>query len=280
MAPRAIWKGAISFGMVVIPVKLYAGTENHDIRFVQLHSTCHNRIRQKRFCPYHETDVEMDEIIRGYEYAKDLYVVMDDSDFDDLPVPSKHTIEISQFAELREIDPIFFERTYLLEPEDIGRKPYTMLKQVMEQTGRVAVGALSIRQKEHLCCLRPYEGGLAVATMFRVDELRSTGELSWEESSTVGSEEIQMATALVDQLTRKFDPSKYEDAYRAQLEQVIEAKLGKAEPVAAAPMPQKSQMGDLMAALRASIEATKDELPVETNGHASNGRGKKKQKVG
>ena len=280
MPPRAIWKGAISFGMVVIPVKLYAGTENHDIRFVQLHGSCHNRIRQKRFCPYHEADVELDEIVRGYEYAKDLYVVMGDSDFDDLPVSSKHTIEISQFAELSEIDPIFFERTYLLEPEEIGRKPYTLLKKVMEETGRVAIGALSIRQKEHLCCLRPYEGGLAVVTMFRVDELRPTGEISWDGSSAAGNDEIKMATALVDQLTRKFDPTQYEDAYRAQLEQVIEAKLGKAEPVAATPIPQRSQTGDLMAALRASIEASGAELPVEANGHASNGRGKKKQKVG
>ena len=260
MPPRAIWKGAISFGMVAIPIKLYIATESKDFSFVTLHSTCNNRLRQKRYCPYHEMDVEQDEVVRGYQYAKDQYIVMDESDFEGLPVKSTHTIEISQFVELPSIDPIYFERSYTLEPDGVGLKPFYLLKQVLEKTGRVAIGKVSLRQKEHLCCLRPYGHGIVMETMYHSDEIRRTDELNLpEEEVTITSQELSMATSLVDQLTGAFEPEHYQDEYRVALERAIEEKLGTAQPVVASAPTPTGQVRDLMDALKASIEAAKQE---------------------
>ena len=206
MPQRAVWKGAISFGMVVIPVKLYPATEHRDIRFVNLHKDTHTRIRMKRWSPHHDAEVTLDDLVKGYEYTKDQYVILEEADFDDLPVPSKHSLDILKFVDIKTIDPIFFERTYVLEPEELGRKPYALLRRVMEETGRIAVGKLSLRQKEHLVTVRPYENGLAVATMFYADEIRPTGEIFDDEETDVSDAELQMASMLVDQLTGEFDP--------------------------------------------------------------------------
>ncbi len=258
MAPRAIWKGAISFGMVAIPIKLYPATENKDIRFVTLHSTCNTRLRQKRFCSTHDEHVETNEVSRGYEYAKDQYVVMEPSDFENLPVKSTHTIEILQFVDLPSIDPMYFERGYVLEPEAVGEKPFYLLKQALESKGRVGIAKVSLRQKEHLCCLRPYKNAIAMETMYYPDEIRGLGELSLPEQEVeLADAELQMASMLIDQLSGTFEPETHHDEYRKVLEQVIEARLGVAEPVIAAPEPVLGKVGDLMEALRASIEATK-----------------------
>ena len=259
MAPRAIWKGAVSFGMVVIPVRLYPATQSKDIAFVMLHNECNNRIRQRRYCPYHEEFVEQADIVRGYEYTKDQYVVMEPSDFEGLPVPSTHTIEITRFVDLSYIDPMYFERGYVLKPEAVGQKPFYLLKQALEGTNRVAVAKVSLRQKEHLCCLRPYGNAIAMATMFYPDEIRSTGELDLPEDEVqITDQEMAMAHTLIDQLTGVFEPEQYHDEYRSTLERVIEAKLGSAEPVTAASTPAKGKIVDLMDALKASIEATKE----------------------
>ena len=260
MARRSIWNGAISFGMVVIPVKMYPATDSKDIHFVNLHSTCNSRIRQPRYCAHHETTVESSEIVRAYEYAKDQYIIMEDSDFDDLPVPSKHTIEITRFVDLPTIDPIFFEKSYALEPQEIGVKPFYLLKQALESTGRVAVAQVSIRQKETLCCLRPFEQGIMMETMHYPDEIKGTSELTLpEEEAKVTEQEMGMAIALIDQLTGEFEPEDYHDDYRTALERVIESKLVGGEPVTSAPVAPMGKVGDLMDALKASIEATKSE---------------------
>ena len=258
MAPRAIWRGAIAFGMVAIPIRLYPATESKDVSFVTLHSTCHSRLRQKRYCPHHDTHVEFSEVTRGYEYSKDQYVVMEQSDFENLPVSSKHTVEIKQFVDLASIDPVYFERSYLLEPEAVGEKPFYLLKRALEVTGRVAIAKVSLRQKEHLSCLRPYEHGIIMATMYYPDEIRGNSELNLpEEEPLVSDQEIEMATTLIGQLTGAFEPEEHDDEYRTALLQSIEARLGMSEPVAAAPVPVQGKVGDLMEALRASIEATK-----------------------
>ena len=276
---RAIWTGAISFGMVAIPIKLYPGTQSKDISFVTLHDTCHSRIRQKRYCSHHDIEVELNEIVRGYEYAKEQYVVMEPADFENLPVPSTHTIEITRFVDLAHIDPIFFERSYALEPETVGQKPFYLLKRALETTKRVAIAKVSLRQKEHLCCVRPYGQGLSMATMFYPDEVRSLDELELPDDDTlVSDQEIAMATTLIDQLTGPFEPEQYEDEYRSTLEQVIEAKLGVAEPVTGAPAPVAGKVVDLMEALKASIEATKQdngESPPKPSEKRSGSRRKK-----
>ncbi len=260
MPQRSIWRGAISFGMVVIPIKLYIATESKDIGFVTLHKDCNTRLRQKRYCPTHGIDVSADEIVRGYEYSKDQYVVMEESDFEELPVPSTRQIEITRFIDLSSIDPIYYERSYMLEPDGVGVKPFYLLKKALTDSGRVAVAKVSIRQKEHLCCLRPFDKAIAMSTMFYPDEIRGTKELELPEEGTEISEaELAMANMLIDQLTGEFNPQQYRDEYRSTLEQVIEAKLGRAQPVAAAPVQPAGTVVDLMSALKASIESAKAE---------------------
>ncbi len=258
MARRSIWNGAISFGMVVIPVKLYTATDSLDFSFVNLHSTCKTRIRQPRYCSYHEQPVESSEIVRAFEYGKEQYIIMEDSDFADLPVPSKHTIDITQFVNLKDIDPIYFEKSYALEPQDIGVKPFYLLKQALESSQRVGVAKWSLRQKEHLCCLRPFEQGIMLETMHYPSEIRGTAELALpEDEVSFSAQEMEMAVMLIDQLTRQFDPSQFTDAYRAELERIIEAKLGTGQPVPVVAATPQGRVGDLMEALQASIKATK-----------------------
>ena len=270
MPPRSIWRGAISFGMVVIPIKLYIATESKDIGFVTLHTTCHTRLRQKRFCPFHGEDVANDEITRGYEYSKDQYVVMEDSDFEELPVPSTRQIEITRFIDLKSIDPIYYERSYMLEPDGVGVKPFYLLKKALTDSGRVAIAKVSLRQKEHLCCLRPFDKAIAMSTMFYPDEIRGTKELELpEDDAEVNEQELAMANMLIDQLTGEFEPEQYHDEYRSTLEQVIEAKLGNAQPVAAAPVQPAGTVVDLMSALKASIESAKAERSGSEDGQAA-----------
>ena len=150
MPLRAVWRGAISFGMVVIPIKLFPATQSNSLSFVQLHSTCNTRIKQQKFCPHHESNVSNDEIVRAFEFAKDQYLVMEDDDFKDLPVPSTHSIEIVQFVDASEIDPVFFNSTYYTEPDGVGAKPYYLLKKALEDSGKVAIGKVALRQKDYL----------------------------------------------------------------------------------------------------------------------------------
>ena len=153
--PRPIWRGAISFGMVAIPVKLYTATESKDVSFRQLHKEDHSRVKQLRWNPNLDKEVPYDEIVRGYEYSKDRYVILDDEDFDNLPLPSKRSVQIKAFVKLEEIDPVFYERSYYLEPDEAGVKPFALLLKALEEKGLTAVAQVAIRNKERLCSLRP-----------------------------------------------------------------------------------------------------------------------------
>ena len=238
MARRAIWKGLVSFGMVAIPVKLYTATESKDIAFVTLHRSCNTRLRHRRFCPSHEMEVEPSEVARAYEFAKEQYVLMEEGDFDNLPVPSAHTIEITQFCDLSSIDPISFERTYVLEPDAMGIKPFYLMKQALESANRVALAKVSLRQKEHICCLRPFEHGLTMHTMFYPDEIRGNNELELpEERTSITEQEMAMATMLIDQLTAPYDAVGYQDEYRLQLERVSRASWAPRCPSPPRPWP-------------------------------------------
>jgi DNA end-binding protein Ku len=252
--PRAIWRGAISFGMVSIPVKLFTATESKDIAFRQLAGEDLGRVKMLRWSPTLDREVAYDELVKGYEYAKDQYVIVDQEDFDTLPVPSKHTIQITAFVKADEIDPVYYERTYGLEPEEAGLKPFKLLLQAMEEKGLIAIGKLAIRQKEHLCALRPHEDGIVIETLYYPDELRDLDTVDLSEVE-VSDEEMKMAYALIDMLEKPFDPGEYNDEYRDALMELIQAKLEGGEIVRdeSAPAPQTV---DLMAALKASIEAT------------------------
>lgn len=262
---RAIWSGAISFGMVSIPVKLYTATESKDIGFRQLHRDDLVRIRQLRWCPAEEREVGYDELVKGYEYAKDQYVILDDEDFDTLPVPSKRAVDITAFVDADEIDPLYYEKGYYLEPDEAGVKPYALLLRAIEEKQLVALGKVAIRNKESLCALRPRNGRLVLETLYYPDEIRTDPEIDVS-GVQVSEQELKMAHSLIDMLQEPFDPTKYRDEYREALLARITAKLEGGEVVAAEEAAPVAQPVDLMSALRASIEATQKRQTGESDG--------------
>jgi len=247
--------------MISIPVKLFGATESKDLAFNNLHTTCKSRLKQKRWCPVDDREVFMDEITKAYEYSKDSYVDITDEDLDALPVPSKHTIELTSFVKQAEIDPVYFERTYFLEPEQIGAKPYALLLRALKTKGVLAVGKLALRNRESLCVLRASEHGvLMLETLYYADEIR-TADLPEEPEVLISQPELTMALSLVEMLEEPFDAKKYSDQYRVALLDMIEAKRN-GETLVAAPEAPLPKTVDLMAALKASLEAAKKGKPV------------------
>ncbi len=255
MAARSIWRGTISFGMVSIPVKLLTATESQDISFRQLHVEDSSPIKLIRRCAADGKDLTQDEIVKGYEYTKDRYVIISESDLEQLPVASKHTIELTAFVNAAEIDPIYFEKAYFLEAEEIGRKPFALLVKALQERNFLAVGKISIRTKERLCALRIHNDGLVLETLYYADEVRAPE--SALPPVTVSAAEMKIANALIDLLEAKFDPTEYKDEYREAMMGVITAKLEGQEYVAAPAPEALAPAVDLMAALRASVEAAK-----------------------
>jgi DNA end-binding protein Ku len=252
---RAIWSGSISFGMVSIPVKLYGATESKDISFHLVHATCGTRLQQRRWCPTDEVDVPWNEVARGYEYTKGEYVILTDEDFERLPLPSKHTIELSAFVEEKEIDPVFYERSYYLEPADRAEKPYALLLKALEQKGLTALATITIRKKEQLCAIRPHDGTIMLETLYYPDEIRAERGVDLS-SVKVSDRELEMAFTLIDIFRKPFEPSEYQDHYREALAQLIEAKL-EGKQVVKAPAAREAKVFDLADALKRSVEAAK-----------------------
>lgn len=253
---RSLWKGAVSFGLVHIPIKLYPATRRKDVSFNQLHRVCGSRIRYQRFCPHCRVEVRTDDIVRGYEYDKDKYVIVSDDELEQLPVTGTKTIEIKQFVRLDEIDPVFYDKTYYLEPADGGGKAYALLRETLRQTDRIAIATVVLRTKGSLCTLRVGGNALVMETMFYPDEIRSTAALSGlEERAQLGEREMTMAVQLVDSLTEPFSPDRYDDEYRRALTALINEKI-RGEEIAVAPAAEPSEkVADLMAALQASLQA-------------------------
>lgn len=251
---RSIWNGVVSFGMVSIPVRLYPATSSKDIAFHELHTSCKSRLKRLRWCPVDKKEVTSDEVTKAYEYAKGQYVEMTEEDFEQLPIPSKHTIEVATFVKGEEIDPVYYDSSYVLEPEEAGKKPYALFMHALTSKEMTAVAHITIRKKEQLCALRPQNGNLMLETLYYADELRVdlTKEIP---TAKITEQEQKMAEALVDLLAGQFDPKEYTDTYREALMQVIEAKL-EGKQVVAAPTPE-AKVTDLMEALRQSVEAAK-----------------------
>lgn len=266
--PWSIWNGVISFGMVSIPVKLYTATESKDISFNQLHKDCGTRLKQLRWCPTHERAVEWDEVVRGYEYSKGEYVVVTEEDFAKLPLPSKQTVELTAFVRSEEIDPIFYEKTYYLEPEAKGVKPFTLLARALREKGLTGLAKIAIRNKEQLCALRPVDGAIVLETLYYPDEIREAPALP---EVDVSEKELAMAFTLIDLLSEEFDPSKYRDEYREALMQVIRAKL-EGQELREAAVPPPAKVTDIMTALRASVEAAKKRREAAQTGATVRGR--------
>ena len=255
--PRSIWKGAVSFGMVSIPIKLYTATDEKDISFNLLHKKDGARIKQQRYCPEDEAVVEWNDVVRGYEVAPDQYVIMEPSDFDKVPVDTTHTIEITDFVPADQIDPIYYQKTYYLEPDKVGGKPFALLREVLKDSKLIALAKVTLRQKEQLCTLRVYENTIALETMYYADEIRSTEEFEVPGDLQLGEKELMMAKSLVDMLTGDFEPEKYHDNYREALIELIERKAEGEE--IKRPKPVAGKVTDLMEALRASVEAARRE---------------------
>ena len=252
---RAIWSGSISFGMVSIPVKLYGATESKDISFHLLHATCGTRLKQVRWCPTDEVEVPWSETVRGYEYAKDEYVTLTDEDFEKLPLPSKHVIDLSAFVKDSEIDPVYYERSYYLAPDERAEKAYALLLQALEKKGLTALATITIRKKEQLCALRPRDGVVMLETLFYPDEVRLEHGVDLTKAK-VSEREMEMAFTLIELLRKPFEPDEYQDHYREALAQLIEAKL-EGRDVVKSPPARETKVIDLADALRQSVEAAK-----------------------
>ena len=257
---RAIWKGAISFGMVTIPVKLYTATEQKDVRLRMLCKEHQAPIEEKRFCTDGGEELAWEELVRGYQVSKDEFVVLEPEEIEAAKPESSTTIDIGDFVEVNEIDPVYFEKSYFLEPTEVGTKPFSLLRRALEETERVAIARVTIRTRERLATLRGYEDTLILETMFWPDEIRSTGALDLPEGSEakVREKELDMARSLVESLADKFRPESYTDAYRTALEELIQQKM-RGETKRAKRRTAEPKVIDLMDALRASVEQAKSE---------------------
>lgn len=259
---RAVWRGTISFGMVSIPVRLYTATESQDISFRQLHRDDNSPIKYVKRCASDGQDLESDDIVKGYEYTKGQYVLVEESDLEQLPVPSKQTIELSSFVPGEEIDPIYYEKSYYVEPEEVATKPYALLARVLRERDKVGIGKLALRQKERLCALRPRDGMIQLETLYYADEVRKPEFDSPD--AEVKDAELKVADSLVDLLADDFKPDQYKDEYREAVLALITAKL-EGEEYVAAPEPEAAKPSvDLMAALKASVEAAQSKSGGES----------------
>lgn len=253
-----MWRGAISFGMVAIPVRMYLATESKSVSFRLLCPTCHHPIRNKRWCENEQKEVGWNEVVRGFEISKDEFVVMEDKDLDELPLPTARTIDIVEFVPDQEIEAgVYIKGAYFLEPESVGVKPYYLLKQALEDTGKVAIGKIALRDREHLCRIALHDRGIMLNTLHWPDEIRDAGELSLPEDKVdIRKQELAMAKMLIENLSASFDPTRYHDEYREAVMEVVNAKVEKRAVERPVEVEQPKVM-DLMAALKASVEASK-----------------------
>jgi len=264
-----MWKGAISFGLVTIPVSVYPATEEKTLRFNQLHASDGGRIRMKRTCSIDGEEVPYEEIVKGYEYEKDKYVVLTDDDFDAVPVESSRAIDIVQFVDLEEIDPMMYKKSYYLVPEETGAKAYALLREALQQEGKVGVAKVIFRDKEHLAALRFRDDAFVLETMYWPDEIRAMDFGDVDVSKVkVRDQELDMAKSLIGSLTSAWSPEEFTDDYRAAMLGIVEKKIAgeEIEIVTAEPT---AKVVDLMEALKASVAAAKKKTAADEDGPAS-----------
>src|SRR5579884_3693353 len=239
---RSIWKGAVSFGLVTIPVKLYTATEDKDVRFHMLHKTDGSRVEYRKFCAEEGIELENEDIVK---------------DLESIPLSTSHAVEIVEFVDLPEVDPIYFQKSYYLEPQEGAAKPYALLREAMQRANKVALAKVVLRDKEHLATVRVYGDALVMETLFYPDEIRDAGQLEGLTGSKLSDKEIDMAINLIEALSAEFDPAKYKDEYREALLELINQKI-EGKPIEAAPAAKPApKVMDLFETLRASVEAAK-----------------------
>ena len=256
---RTIWNGSLSFGLVTIPVGLAVAQQRHDVAFRSLHRECGTPIKQKRWCPVHEREVEADDLVKGWEFTKGQYVVVEEADLEAVELRRSRSIELLRFVPLAEVDPLYFDRAYYLAPaaDPVGRRPYALLLKALQETGMAAVGKFVLWGKENLCLVRPLDGALALETLYYAEDIRSKAEIAEAiEETEVKEPELTMARQLVESLAGEFDPVVYRNEYRHELRALLEAKLAGQEIVRPEPLPE-APVVDLMEALKQSIAAAK-----------------------
>jgi len=255
---RSMWKGAVSFGLVMIPVKLYAATEQKDIAFRQVHQKDGGRIRFRRFCSIENIEVAYEDIAKGYELPGGEVVVLTEEDMADLPLPTTRNIDVLQFCPAEQVDPIMFNRSYYAEPETAGSRAYVLLRDAMEESGKVAIAKVALRQRESLAVLRVREGVLVLETLLWPDEVRETEFPFLDDDIDVRPQELRMASSLIESMTVDFDPDEHHDNYREALQEVVNAKIeGREILQPEAGEEAVSQPSSLADALRASLAAAK-----------------------
>jgi DNA end-binding protein Ku len=252
---RTIWNGSISFGLVSIPIGLAVATQRSDIAFRTLHRECGTPIKNKRWCPFHERDVEAEELVKGWEVAKGEFVVVEESDLEAVALQRSQSIEILRFVALADVDPVYFDRTYYLAPAttDAQRRPYVLLLRAMEETGMAAIGKFVLWGKENLCLIRPRGESLALETLFFAEDVRSHQEIEEAvESTDVKKAELDLARQVIASLVGEFEPAEFENEYRRDLRAMLEAKLAGQEVSKPEPVPE-TPVVDLMDALKKSV---------------------------
>ena len=281
---RTIWNGSISFGLVNIPVGLALATtpkaKQSDVSFRTLHRECKTPIKQKRYCPVHERDVGQDEVVKGWEFVKGEYVIVEEDDLEAVALQRSNSIEILRFVKLEEVDPVFFDRTYYLAPADAEaqRRPYVLLLRAMEDTGMAAIGKFVLWGKENLCLIRPQGNSLALETLFFAEDVRAKREIEDAVAeSDVKDAELDLARQVIESISGEFDPEEFRNEYRDELRQMLEAKLAGQEITKPEPAVETPVI-DLMEALKASVAETKKQ-PTAKKERAAASAGPKRRRA-
>lgn len=265
---RAMWSGAVSFGLVSVPIKLYSATTNHDIRFHQVHGADGGRIKYKRTCQVCGEVVEYADIVKGYETEDGELITLDESDLDSLPIASGHEIDVVEFVPADQIDPLLFDKAYYLEPETKAAKPYALLREALAETERMAVVRFALRQRESLALLRVRDKTIVLQTMLWPDEIREPAFDILDQDVDLKPQELKMASSLVESMGADFDPSSFHDEYRDAVVELIESKKehgdARPAPVEAKKEDEGDSMTDLLSALQASVEAAKGKAGAKT----------------
>jgi DNA end-binding protein Ku len=259
--PSSVWSGYLTFGLISMPVRLFSGARGSRISFHMLHRDDLTRIKMQLYCPNHDRVVERNEIVKGYEYRKGEYVVIEPAEIKKIEPKTAKAMEILQFVKAEEVDPIYFESSYYLVPEEAGRRPYVLLVRALEETGTVAIAKLTMHNREYTVILRPYRNGVMLHTMYYADEVRQVEHFG-EENVEVREGEVKIAHQLIQALQGKFEPRKFHDTFEENVKALIKAHL-EGKEIAAVPKPKPAPVTDLMTALKQSLAQMEKKKPVE-----------------
>jgi DNA end-binding protein Ku len=247
-----VWKGHLTFGLVSLPVKLFSAARSETVSFNQLHGTDHSRVKQVLFCQAEDKAVARTELVKGYEYEKDKYVVINEEDIKKVAPPSSKTMEILEFVKSDEVDTVYYESSYYMAPDDAGEKPYALLFEALKRSGFVGIAKIAMHNREHIVILRPGKRGILLHTMYYEDEIRKVEEFRTD-TTLVKEKELDLAMTLITSLAAEFEPIKYKDAYRESLLAMIQAKVQGREVVETPATQQLASVVDIMEALKASL---------------------------